>query len=177
MQRFLFWVCALLCFHSLPAQEVPLWGGVRDSIVLPADSSLVLIPNDAYIDEIVAFGKSLVGRPYRSGGKTPAGFDCSGFLYYTFGNFGYKMPSHSGDYAHRGAAVSYGQWEKGDFLLFSGRGRRGIGHVALVIAVEPGAVWMLHSGSPGVVVQNFLAMPYYTKRYVGARRLFMTPYL
>jgi hypothetical protein len=45
--------------------------------------------------------------------------------------------------------------------------------VGLVVGIEPGAVYMLHSGtSPGVCVQNFLAMPYYKKRYVGARRLF-----
>ena len=60
-----------------------------------------------------------------------------------------------------------------DFTFFSGRGGRGIGHVGIVVGIEPGAVYMLNSGtSPGVCVQNFLAMPYYKKRYVGARRVF-----
>jgi cell wall-associated NlpC family hydrolase len=94
-------------------------------------------------------------------------------MHYIFGQHGILMPSSSGDYAHRGSPVPYGQWEVGDFVLFSGRGGRGIGHVGIVVAIEPGAVYMLHSGtSPGVCVQNFLAMPYYRKRYVGARRVF-----
>ena len=152
-----------------------LFGAAADSVVGPSDSAsfLVQIPQSVDLDEVIAFGKTLIGRPYRSGSKGPNGFDCSGLMYYMFGQHGILMPSSSRDYAHRGSAVPYGQWEVGDFVLVSGRGGRGIGHVGLVVGIEPGAVYMLHSGtSPGVCVQNFLAMPYYKKRYVGARRLF-----
>ena len=152
-----------------------LFGAAADSVVGPSDSAafLVQIPQSVDLDEVIAFGKTLIGRPYRSGSKGPNGFDCSGLMYYMFGQHGILMPSSSRDYAHRGSAVPYGQWEVGDFVLFSGRGGRGIGHVGLVVGIEPGAVYMLHSGtSPGVCVQNFLAMPYYKRRYVGARRLF-----
>lgn len=152
-----------------------LFGAAADSVVGPSDSAafLVQIPQSVDLDEVIAFGKTLIGRPYRSGSKGPNGFDCSGLMYYMFGQHGILMPSSSRDYAHRGSPVPYGQWEVGDFVLFSGRGGRGIGHVGLVVGIEPGAVYMLHSGtSPGVCVQNFLAMPYYKRRYVGARRLF-----
>jgi hypothetical protein len=152
-----------------------LFGSALDSIVGPSDSAsfLVQMPQYVDLDEVIAFGKTLIGRPYRSGSKGPSGFDCSGLMHYIFGQHGILMPSSSGDYAHRGSPVPYGQWEVGDFVLFSGRGGRGIGHVGIVVEIEPGAVYMLHSGtSPGVCVQNFLAMPYYRKRYVGARRLF-----
>ncbi len=152
-----------------------LFGAAADSVVGPSDSAafLVQIPQSVDLEEVIAFGKTLIGRPYRSGSKGPSGFDCSGLMHYIFGQHGILMPSSSRDYAHRGSPVPYGQWEVGDFVLFSGRGGRGIGHVGLVVGIEPGAVYMLHSGtSPGVCVQNFLAMPYYKKRYVGARRLF-----
>lgn len=152
-----------------------LFGSALDSIVGPSDSAsfLVQMPQYVDLDEVIAFGKTLIGRPYRSGSKGPSGFDCSGLMHYIFGQHGILMPSSSGDYAHRGSPVPYGQWEVGDFVLFSGRGGRGIGHVGIVVEIEPGAVYMLHSGtSPGVCVQNFLAMPYYKRRYVGARRLF-----
>jgi cell wall-associated NlpC family hydrolase len=149
-----------------------LFGAAADSVVGPSDSAafLVQIPQSVDLEEVIAFGKTLIGRPYRSGSKGPSGFDCSGLMHYIFGQHGILMPSSSRDYAHRGSPVPYGQWEVGDFVLFGGRG---IGHVGLVVGIEPGAVYMLHSGtSPGVCVQNFLAMPYYKKRYVGARRLF-----
>jgi cell wall-associated NlpC family hydrolase len=152
-----------------------LFGSAADSVVGPSDSAsfLVQMPQYVDLDEVIAFGKTLIGRPYRSGSKGPSGFDCSGLMHYIFGQHGILMPSSSGDYAQRGSPVPYGQWEVGDFVLFSGRGGRGIGHVGIVVAIEPGAVYMLHSGtSPGVCVQNFLAMPYYKKRYVGARRVF-----
>ena len=152
-----------------------LFGAAADSVVGPSDSAafLVQIPQSVDLEEVIAFGKTLIGRPYRSGSKGPSGFDCSGLMHYIFGQHGILMPSSSRDYAHRGSPVPYGQWEVGDFVLFGGRGARGIGHVGLVVGIEPGAVYMLHSGtSPGVCVQNFLAMPYYKKRYVGARRLF-----
>jgi cell wall-associated NlpC family hydrolase len=152
-----------------------LFGSALDSIVGPSDSAsfLVQMPQYLDLDEVIAFGKTLIGRPYRSGSKGPSGFDCSGLMHYIFGQHGILMPSSSGDYAHRGSPVPYGQWEVGDFVLFSGRGGRGIGHVGIVVEIEAGAVYMLHSGtSPGVCVQNFLAMPYYKKRYVGARRVF-----
>lgn len=167
---------------ALGAQPLPdaaalraLFGSAADSVVGPSDSAsfLVQMPQYVDLDEVIAFGKTLIGRPYRSGSKGPSGFDCSGLMHYIFGQHGILMPSSSGDYAHRGSPVPYGQWEVGDFVLFGGRGGRGIGHVGIVVAIEPGAVYMLHSGtSPGVCVQNFLAMPYYKKRYVGARRLF-----
>ena len=152
-----------------------LFGAAADSVVGPSDSAafLVQIPQSVDLDEVIAFGKTLIGKPYRSGSKGPSGFDCSGLMHYIFGQHGILMPSSSRDYAHRGSPVSYGQWEVGDFVLFGGRGARGIGHVGIVVAIEPGAVYMLHSGtSPGVCVQNFLGMPYYKKRYVGARRVF-----
>lgn len=152
-----------------------LFGAAADSVVGPSDSAafLVQIPQSVDLEEVIAFGKTLIGRPYRSGSKGPNGFDCSGLMHYIFGQHGILMPSSSRDYAERGSPVPYGQWEVGDFVLFGGRGGRSIGHVGLVVAIEPGAVYMLHSGtSPGVCVQNFLAMPYYKKRYVGARRLF-----
>jgi hypothetical protein len=167
---------------ALGAQPLPdaaalraLFGSAADSVVGPSDSAsfLVQMPQYVDLDEVIAFGKTLIGRPYRSGSKGPSGFDCSGLMHYIFGQHGILMPSSSGDYAHRGSPVPYGQWEVGDFVLFSGRGGRGIGHVGIVVEIEPGAVYMLHSGtSPGVCVQNFLAMPYYRKRYVGARRVF-----
>ncbi|PGA28306.1 peptidase P60 [Bacillus thuringiensis] len=40
---------------------------------------------------IVSFAQSLKGKPYRTAGTTPAGFDCSGFVYYVLKNTGHNI--------------------------------------------------------------------------------------
>lgn len=141
----------------------------QDSTNVTADTAVM-----TRLDSVIQYGNTLVGHKYRPGGKTPPAFDCSGLQYYIFSKYGEVMPAFSGGYSNEGVAVEWDSLKVGDFLLFKGRNSKAtrIGHVGIVCKIENGVIYMLHSESRGVVIDDFMKIDYYRKRYVGARRLF-----
>lgn len=86
---------------------------------------------------IVAYAKTFLGIEYVWGGKDPSGFDCSGFTSYVYRHFGIYVPSYSGSQAYVGKAVSYGEMQPGDLIVYepkyvSSMGQW-VGHVAIYI--------------------------------------------
>lgn len=67
---------------------------------------------------IIAEASKYVGTPYRRGGSTPAGFDCSGFVSYVYAQFGISLPRSSGAYYNVGTRVSSPQ--PGDIIVSPG---------------------------------------------------------
>jgi cell wall-associated NlpC family hydrolase len=126
---------------------------------------------------VLNFGKSLIGIPYRYGGSSVKGFDCSGFIHYIFRKYGYLFPHSSRAYAAIGTKIksdSILNVKKGDLLLFKGRNIKSkrIGHVAIVVEVNENEILMLHSCcDKGIAVENYLTSEYYPKRLVEIRRL------
>ncbi|MDE5953549.1 MAG: CHAP domain-containing protein, partial [Duncaniella sp.] len=76
---------------------------------------------------------------------------------------------------HEGDNVETGALRPGDLMFCSGRGggRSRVGHVAMVVDVNPdGSCVFIHaSTSQGVVYQKFPDGGYYSKRYIGAKRI------
>ncbi len=87
----------------------------------PIDNLGMIGGNDALKSELVSFAKNYLGIRYRRGGKTPNGFDCSGFTSFVFRNFGMSIDSSSRTQALQGTRVNLSQVEVGDLLFFSGR--------------------------------------------------------
>jgi hypothetical protein len=125
------------------------------------------------IDSLILFGKQYLGLAYHYGGTTPAGFDCSGYVSYLFGHFGYKLPTSSSSMAFVGEEVPYKDARKGDLILFKGRNSSSthVGHVALIIDVDSLGVTMMHSCHRGVKIDRYPQMEYYRTRYLGVRRV------
>lgn len=131
--------------------------------------------NDELINDLIDYAHQFIGTRYRRGGKTPGAFDCSGFTYYVFSQFGYTLSPNSRTQALQGEAVS----DKynvipGDILVFSGRrGGSIVGHVGIAIDVdyETGDITFIHaSTSNGITIDN-TSSAYYASRYLGARRI------
>lgn len=114
-----------------------------------------------------------LGTPYRYGGTTPSGFDCSGIFYYVFQKFGIKMSRSSRGLAEKGIEVQLDELQPGDFLFFKGRDLRSsrIGHVAMVIELTDGSFKMIHSCSRGLIIDDFSEISYYQKRFIKAKRI------
>ncbi|MFM7636618.1 MAG: C40 family peptidase, partial [Crocinitomicaceae bacterium] len=62
---------------------------VGDSVP-KVDSTKRSPPNDK-AEALINYAKTFLGVPYRYGGTTPSGFDCSGFINYVFRNFGFSL--------------------------------------------------------------------------------------
>lgn len=125
-------------------------------------------------DDLVDFAFTFTGTRYRRGGKTPAGFDCSGFTGYIFSQFGYNLNADSRSQFLQGEAVDSDAIEPGDLLFFSGRAAgKIIGHVAIATDIDPatGVVTFIHSATGGGIRTDNTADPYYRRRFVGARRI------
>jgi cell wall-associated NlpC family hydrolase len=91
----------------------------------------------------MATGNSLKGVPYRRGGATPRGFDCSGFTSYVYRKAGISLPHSATAQMHRARRISRSQARPGDLVFF--RGGRGAYHVG----IYAGNNRTLHSPRPG----------------------------
>ena len=97
----------------------------------------------ARASRVMATGNSLKGVPYRRGGATPRGFDCSGFTSYVYRKAGISLPHSATAQMHRARRISRGQARPGDLVFF--HGGRGAYHVG----IYAGGNRTLHSPRPG----------------------------
>lgn len=151
----------------------------NDTLLIVVADSLpkfdsVIYKNPKQVDDIINFAKKFLGTPYRYAGSTPSGFDCSGFIYYIMGNFGFSLTRTSYGLAEFGRTVKLSEIRPGDLMFFKGRNVNSsqIGHVGMVIEVGPGVIKFIHSStSRGVVIDNFYTSKYYVPRFIKAKRL------
>ena len=69
---------------------------------------------------VIAVAARYVGTPYRSGGSTPAGFDCSGYVQYVFAQVGISLPRTSSGQAGAGVRISQSEAQPGDLVYKPG---------------------------------------------------------
>lgn len=131
--------------------------------------------NGELINQLTKFASKYLGTRYRRGSSSPKGFDCSGFVGFVFRNFGINLSRSSASQYNEGEKVEKGDLRPGDLMFFSGSrgGKSHVGHVAMVVDVNPdGSCTFIHaSSSQGVVYQKFPDGGYYSKRYIGAKRI------
>lgn len=128
---------------------------------------------DPAADEIIAYAKQYLGRPYRSGGKGPSAFDCSGFTSYVFRNFDIDLNPSSKTQATQGERIDKADIQPGDLLFFtSRRSGGGVGHVGIAIEVkDSGDITFIHAASSKGISINHLTDGYYQQRFLSARRV------
>ncbi len=121
------------------------------------------------VNEVVAYAKKFVGVRYVYGGKSPKGFDCSGFVGYVFKNFGIKLNSSAASMYSDGVKVSKSALKAGDLLFFDASSRKASGaidHVGIYI----GGGKFIHASTSNkqVIIQT---LSEYRGKYIGAKRV------
>lgn len=115
-----------------------------------------------------SLARDQIGVPYRYGGKSPSGFDCSGLAKYVYDKVGIALPRMTRDMARIGRQVPVDSLLPGDLLFFRISGHR-ISHVG--IHVDQGQfVHATKSGHP--VRTDSLFDPWWRKRFVVAKRVY-----
>lgn len=125
------------------------------------------------INTVISTAKGYIGTPYRWGGTSRAGIDCSGLLCNSFRIVRYDLPRTSEQQSKIGKKVKRKKLEPGDLVFFAtGKKRREITHVGLVTEVSGGNVKFIHASSSLGVVISDMDVKYYRKRFRTARRPF-----
>ena len=120
---------------------------------------------------MIDFAEQYMGTPYKWGGTTSRGFDCSGYVQYVFQHAGHQLKRVSKDQSKEGKKVSFRKTQKGD-LLFFGDKKRKITHVGMVVSGKGEPLKMIHaSSSKGVTITNVENSTYWKPKLQKARRV------
>lgn len=128
---------------------------------------------EAKVDKVISTARSFTGTPYKYGGTTRSGMDCSGLLLNAFGAINYPLPRTSADQSKVGKEVKLKEVEPGDLVFFAtGKRKRKITHVGLVTERKSrDNVKFIHASSSLGVVEANLLSDYYRKIFREARRV------
>jgi len=116
---------------------------------------------------LLSMARQYLGVPYVWAGRSPSGFDCSGFIYFVFDQMGYGLPRMADGQFEVGIPVSRNALQPGDLVFFSTY-EPGPSHVGIYLGNEQ----FIHASSgAGYVTVTSMANPYHRDRYIGARRI------
>ena len=110
--------------------------------------------------------KSMIGQPYRYGGQSPGGFDCSGLVWYSYKKVGVNTARTSKNLRKQAKKISRKKMRAGDLVFFKGWVRTG--HVGMYI----GNGRFIHAPSSGKKVKiDRLDSGYWDDHFKSAGRI------
>ena len=139
--------------------------------LIDAEASGTGIPADTSgrIQSVLKRALALLGTPYRWGGSSTEGFDCSGLVGYVFRTaLGIELPRVSRQMASNGEQVDRDALSAGDLVFFSRRGKR-VDHVGIYL----GNGQFVHAPRTGkdVMVSSLSDGGYWSHKFMQARRV------
>ena len=162
----------------LPRLSRPSAAPVAAVVTTPTQAVTLLRGTDPRAAGIVAFGLAQQGTPYVYAGTSPlTGFDCSGFIMFTFAHFGVAIPHSTALLIDVGQPVARAEAQAGDIVVFTGTNPVSTtpGHAGIVISSR-GEVPLrfVHSSSArresGVKVSQVEGTDY-ERRFMQVRRV------
>jgi len=116
-------------------------------------------------EKAAAVALEQVGVPYRYGGTTTSGFDCSGLVQFSYRHAGKNLPRTTGQLWSSTASIGRDDIQAGDLLFFSIDGK--MSHVGMYVGKQQ----FVHAPSSGrTVIVAKLTSPYYASAFIRAGR-------
>ncbi len=132
--------------------------------VQPRFSNAVWDDSSVRIDQ---FYRGWQGAPYRLGGSSKRGVDCSAFVQRLYGDvYGLPLPRTTVDQAESGYSVLPGELEPGDLVFFK------TGWKTRHVGVYIGSGEFVHASTSQGVTRSSLHNPYWTDNFWKAKRVF-----
>jgi cell wall-associated NlpC family hydrolase len=136
-------------------------GGGSNSVGTGGLGNIPAPPSSTLGGQAVAIAEQYLGVPYVWGGASPAGFDCSGFVMYVYGQLGVSLSHYAAAQYSAGPHVPESDLQPGDLVFFYG-----LGHVGIYV----GGGMFIHAPHTGTVV-SFASLASYQGVYDGATRI------
>jgi cell wall-associated NlpC family hydrolase len=116
---------------------------------------------------LITFAKKLINIPYKFGGNSILGIDCSAYVKKVYGFLGIELPRTAREQFNTGEAIDKEQLSVGDLVFF-----RTYASFPSHVGIYLGNDLFIHASSKGkkVTISN-LETPYFLKRFIGAKRL------
>ena len=128
--------------------------------------------NNLFTEFLLKEAETYIGTPYRYGGTTRNGIDCSAFVRSVFETFNMNLPRVSADQAKQGFRISTEEAREGDLVFFATRGGGRVSHVGIVHGRnEDGVLTFIHSSTSQGVMISPLNDSYWGKRFLYAKRV------
>lgn len=123
-------------------------------------------------DKVVWTAVTYKGVPYKYGGTTTKGMDCSGLIHTSFKARKVALPRTSRQMFALGHDITLGEVRRGDLLFFKTiKNSDGINHVGLVTAVKKNDIKFIHATSSKGVIISSLKQYYWKKTFFAAKRV------
>jgi Cell wall-associated hydrolases (invasion-associated proteins) len=148
-------------------------GIVTTLIMVSCAASKKASVRDMKVDRVISSARAFIGTPYKYGGTSRSGMDCSGLLINSFKAIQVSLPRKSEDQSKVGMEIKMKDLAPGDLVFFAtGNKKRKITHVGMVTEVKgKDEVKFIHASSSLGVVETNIYADYYQKRFRGARRV------
>jgi len=130
---------------------------------------------DSRVVTVIKAARSFTGTPYRWGGTSRAGMDCSGLLVTSFRSADLELPRTTSEQVNVGHGVRLYELQPGDLVFFAAKKRNPnkITHVGMVTEVrDKHDVRFIHASTKLGVTENNIYSDYYRKIFIKARRPF-----
>jgi len=124
------------------------------------------------VKSLLKDAETYLGAPYKFGGNSSSGFDCSGFTVKVFQDNNFSLPRRSSDQADSGKSIDIKTVKPGDLLFFATAGGSRVSHVGIVHTIEnDGEVKFIHASTSKGVIISSLKEKYWNKAYLHAQRV------
>ncbi len=121
---------------------------------------------------VIQTAKSYRGTPYKYGGTTRGGMDCSALVFHSYYSIGINLPRMSADQSKVGQKVNLTQVKPGDLLFFAtGKRKNQVTHSGIVTEAAKDDIRFIHASSSLGVTEDYMSNSYWKKAFLFATRL------
>jgi len=121
-------------------------------------------------EKISELAQKHLGTKYQYGGKTPAGFDCSGFIHFVMKENGVTVSGYSRAQEKDGHPIKVADARPGDLIFFRRSKTGKVFHVSMVLENNGGNLTLIHStSSRGVVIDDLATSFFWNSKKMTAR--------